>query len=385
MFKFIKNDFTRCVATFVGGSLGVGIFSIPFVFAENGVIFSSALFIFLAIMVLIVHLMSVDVSEITPGKLRLVGQTGHYFGKKGKYFMGISVLAGCIITLVVYILVAGTFLYLLFEHIGLDLDVVFWRTIFWFIMGAGIILGLHKMTRVEVLLGGLFAAMLAIFLVQGIPHIQYDNLMTFSFNNFFLSWSVILFALFHLSSIAESHAVVRKPRKYREAVILGTIIVAVISIAFALVVVGITKGETSTEAVESIAAIGQLGSGLFVVGALIGLLAITTSFLVSGLNMRDIMRYDFGIKKKTSVAIVVFVTLPFLLLGVEDILTLLVIAGIIVGAIKGCCVIVLHILIQTKYPRSTRGLTKLPVFVHGVMFCMFIIGGIYSVFGLLLQ
>ncbi len=385
MFKFIKNDFNRCVATFVGGSVGVGIFSVPFVFAENGILLSSVLFLILSAMVLMVHLMSVDVSEITPGKLRLVGQAGYYFGSIGKWFMGISVVSGSTITLIVYILVAGTFSQLFFDHIGIHIDVVIWRTIFWIIMGFGILSGLHKISKVEVVLGFLFFIILIMFFVQGVPHIQYDNFMKFDLGNIFLSWSVILFALFHLASIAESHEVVRKPKKYREAVMVGTIIVAILSISFALVVVGITQGETSTEAIHSISEISKIDSNLFIGGALIGILAISTSFFVTGLNLRDILRYDFHVQKKISSLVVLFVALPFLVLGIEDILALLVLVGIIVGSIKGCCVIVLHILVQNKHPKRTRGLTRLPVFVHGIMFCTFIIGGVYSIIALLLS
>ena len=100
---FLKSDFLRASAVFSGGSLDVGIFGVPFVFAQSGFLLTFVLFIILAIMVAIIHIMLAEIGERTPGKHRLIGYARIYLGDRGKALLTVTVLCGTVGALVVYV------------------------------------------------------------------------------------------------------------------------------------------------------------------------------------------------------------------------------------------------------------------------------------------
>lgn len=127
MFSLEKRPFIRCVFTFVGGCIGVGIFSVPIVFAQNGIVLSSILFFVLVGAVLFIHLLYIDVAEATPDrrysalsaspelatdkrkrqKHRLTGRIAPYLGKQTSYLIAITVIGSSVAVMVVYAFFVG--------------------------------------------------------------------------------------------------------------------------------------------------------------------------------------------------------------------------------------------------------------------------------------
>jgi len=375
---FLKSDFLRASAVFSGGSLDVGIFGVPFVFAQSGFLLTFVLFIILAIMVAIIHIMLAEIGERTPGKHRLIGYARIYLGDRGKALLTVTVLCGTVGALVVYVLVAGTFLQVLFQSFGVQVHHMVLMGLFWMVMSLGVLAGLRTISRIEIVLVIGFFLAIVLFFIQGVPHIDYANFTTFDPGKLFFAWGVLLFAFFHLPSVSESRVIIQnRGRLLRQVILTGTVLSAVLMLFFAFIVVGVTGANTSQEAIPGM--VGTFGEGAVIVGAIMGLIAISASFLVLACNLRDTVMYDWNIPKATSTILAIITPVPFFVLSVVDSIVLLGLAGIVLSAINGCCVILIHTRAQKKYPKGSDFPLKLPRFVYGFLVTIFLIGSIYSI------
>ena len=79
----------------------------------------------------------------------------------------------------------------------------------------------------------------------------------------------------------------------KKAIILGTILPVFFCGIFVLTVVGITGSQTSPEAIQGM--VKSLENHTIIWGAIFGILAVTTSFLVVGLSLKKTFWYDYKI------------------------------------------------------------------------------------------
>ncbi len=377
MIEKIKGDFAKSIGMIVGGSVDAGIFGAPFVFAQSGFLLASLLILFLGVFAAILHLMLLDIGDRTPGKHRLVGLSGLYLGRVGKIVATGSVVFGGIGALVVYILVAGTFLSVLFGGFGAG-DTILMGA-FWAIMSAVMFWGLRIAIWLEMVMAAGMVLILLFFIIQGAPHIDYNNFLTINFDKTFLAWGVLLFALFRPPAISESRAATGlRGRAIRKAALFGTSISLIMILLFSVIVVGVTGANSSQEAISGL--VNYLGEGTVKAGAIMGLLAISSSFLVLGFNIRDTFMYDLNVSKKKGDIFVIFACLAFLFFGFSDIITLMGLLGVILGVINGCFIILIFIKAKNKYPKIYEGSLNLSPFMYPVLVIVLALGGIYSVF-----
>ena len=102
------------VGSLIGTIIGAGVFGIPYVVAKSGILISLFYFLILGALVLFLHLCLGEVVLRTKEKHRLVGYTEKYLGKKAKILVTISVIIGTVGALLVYIILGGDFLKIIF-------------------------------------------------------------------------------------------------------------------------------------------------------------------------------------------------------------------------------------------------------------------------------
>ena len=302
------RQFLHGTIILMGMIIGVGLFAVPYVSARAG--FGIGLFwiVLLGAVSLLINLYFGEVVAGTPGKHRLVGYADRYLGHSAKKIVTISQTLSFWGAQVAYMLVGGTFLKILFQ--GGNGSSSFFYTILLFGFVATItFLGLRIFDRVEFWMTWLLLAIIAVILVLGVPHIEASNLIGAGTGaGLFFPYGIILFALSGAAAIPEMWDMVNKKGTFlffrkkekrslfvmRGSIIVGTIVPVIITLLFALVVVGISGTATTEEAFEGLRS--TLGSNIIWLGALFGFFAVVTSYLVVALYLKETFAYDFRVK-----------------------------------------------------------------------------------------
>ncbi len=337
---FLHKEFYLATATLIGTIIGAGMFGIPYVFSQSGFVVGIGFLLFLAFMVTIFHLYYGEIVLRTSSQHRIVGYAEKYLGQSGKIIAGFSTIFSFNAGLLVYILLGGEFLYTLFG--GQFGGTPFLYSIGFFIFGAFFIFrGLKFVSKGEFFLTILL--LLAIFLIsfRSLSYFDWSNFAMASKNFFFLPYGVILFALGGAPAIPELQGILsREKKKMKKVIIFGTLIPAIIYAIFAFAIVGVTGQATSPEALDGLNKV--VGHGIVTLGAFIGVLALATSFLVIGLNLKETYQYDYKISHFTAWVLALFVPFVLFLMGFQDFIFIISIVGAFGSAVDGTLVVAMH-------------------------------------------
>ena len=136
------------------------------------------------------------------------------------------------------------------------------------------------------------------------------NLNGFSIHNFWLPFGVVLFAFGGAGAIPVMKEEL-KNNKYlmKKAIIIGTIISALIYLIFPLLVVGVTGLKTTDGAIIGLGNV--LGYKMLLLGSFFGILTMSTSFLVIGLAIKEIFKFDY--KKNDFTSALITCTIPLII------------------------------------------------------------------------
>ncbi|MBU3934527.1 hypothetical protein KKC00_00965 [Patescibacteria group bacterium] len=120
------------ISTLSGTTIGVGIFSLPYVAARVGFGLTMLYLAVLAVLVTLVHLSFSEVALKTPDFLRLPGYAGLHLGDWGRKAAIAVAILGSVGTLLVYIIIGGSFLgNLLLPFLGGSIFYILFYILFW--------------------------------------------------------------------------------------------------------------------------------------------------------------------------------------------------------------------------------------------------------------
>jgi tyrosine-specific transport protein len=374
--KSARGNFLCAVATLVGMIIGAGIFGIPYAVAQAGFFTGVFYLLLIGAAVVLVHLFYGEVVLRTNQPHRLVGYAGKYLGRRAKKIATLTVLFEYYGSLLAYLILGGDFLMIIFgSWLGGSKNL--WAVIF-FIVGAGLILyGVRSLAKNELFLVGLLLLTLSILLVIGSPWVDLDNLKGFNLKNSFLPYGVILFSLAGSVAIPEVRNIMKgQERKMKKAIIWGTVIPIIFYLFFALVIVGVTGLCTSEDAIGSLASL--LGNKVVMLGAVFGILAILTSFLVLGHGLEEIFHDDFRLNKKVSLALALLVPLAAYLLGLRSFVLIIGIVGALVSGLDGILTILIYFKAKKMGDRHPEYQIKSGSFWGWILIFVFSLGIIYQ-------
>ncbi len=304
-----------------GMTIGAGILGIPYVIAQVGLKIGLAYILIFGLVMLALNLMLGEVAIRAGEPLQIPGLVGKYLGKGPKYFMGILRIFGSYAALLAYISGAGQSLASL-----LGGSPVIWSVVFWGIGSVAVWKGLQTVKVVERVL-----SLVVMSIICGISlYIFKDfNPAGWSYINLhyiFLPYGVMLFALSGTAGVIEAHALLPQDQKsFRKALVIGTLIPMAIYALFAVAVVGATGLQTT-----EIATIGlgqKFGPVVVLFGNMFAILAMSTSFIGSGVVLKQGFVWDAKINRHAAQFLVVSVPLALFLLGVRQFITILSISG----------------------------------------------------------
>jgi len=310
----MTKNFLFAVSTLVGAIVGLGMFGIPYTASKAGFFVGIGYIVFLGIVMLAINLIYGEIVERGKEKHRLTGTVEKYFGSKWKKVIGAVIIFSVYAAILAYIIVGGKFLALLFPGFENSFTL---GIIFWFVLSVAVWWGIKTIAEVEFLMTGSLILFVFVLFIWGAGDISAQNLPELDLSNIFLPYGVALFAFSGVFAIPEIRELLKiEGKRYKRAIVWGSIIPIFIFLMFTVLVVGISGYNTSQEALEGL--VPYLGVGITRLGAIFGILAIATSYIVLGSNLKHTFEYDWHIKPLTSAALVTFVPILLFVAGVQQ-------------------------------------------------------------------
>ena len=226
-----------------GTALGAGMLAIPMVLAQFGLLWGTALMLFICIGTTYAALLLLEASINVGGGLGMNTIARKTLGKGGQVVTNGLLYALLICLLMAYILGAGDLLNKLVRSIGMDLSLVQSQIAFTLIAGAIVASGTAVIDKLNRVLFAVMLGMLLLTLVFLVPGISAENMVQVSNSNMpdLIKTSSIIFTSFGFmvvipSLVSYNHEATHK--QLRNMVIVGSLIPLVCYLVWLYAVVG---------------------------------------------------------------------------------------------------------------------------------------------------
>lgn len=348
--SILNNRFLSAIFMLIGTIIGAGIFGLPYVAAKSGFVVTIIYLAVLTIIVTLMHLLYGEVVLRTKGKHRLVGYAEIYLGIWGKRLASLSVIIGSYAGLLAYIIIGGKFLHVLFGGI-FGGDAFIYSVLMYFFSFIFVANGLKIVSWAETLLSFSLLVAILIFLGKGLFFMNLSSVaVPMNWSLLFFPYGVILFSLTGGSVIPDLVGILdSKKHELKKTIVWGTLIPAIIYFFFIVIVLG-ASGFSVTD--DTITGLKNLyGDGFVSVGALVGFLAIITSVLAFGINIKKTFQYDYKLPKHLSLFLAMLPPFLFFLAGADNFLAVIGFSGAVMGGIDGLLIILMY----QKADRAGKG------------------------------
>lgn len=343
--KSPSRQFLLATAALIGTIIGVGIFEVPYATASVGVGLAAFYFVLLAAVQLLQHLFYAEAAIASPEKARLPGLAKRFIGSRAGRVAGFATVLSYWGSLLAYIVAGGTFLHALLAPLLSGSPFVY--RLAWATVGSVIVwFGLAFVSELDFWATlGLIGAMFVIFFWAA-PHVSLENFRLFSSGDPFMPYGIILFSLSGFPIVAEMQEIVGGDRRrYRAAIIVGSLVAAALTAGFAFLIYGVSGVRTTSDTVTGLRA--AMGGGISFVAALFGFLAVATSFLASAQNLKHTFIYDYRLSGRTAWLATVSLPVGLFLLGAQDLSAIVSFTGAVFGGLQA-------FIIAWLYVRVTR-------------------------------
>jgi len=352
----------KATSVLVGTVIGVGIFGLPYVASRSGLWLTWAYILGLGAIVILVHYFYIEIVSNSKSRERLVSYVGDYLGDRAKMVASVTVVLSRLGALLVYIIVSGSFLSALFGG-----NEFYWSLGFFVVGGLVIFWGLKTISLVEVLMSLFLLLVMVVIFVMGFPKIDFSNFSILASGSFFLPYGVVLFSLGGASAIPEMEEIIGEDKRALHlSNFWGMFIPIILMILFSGFVVGVSGSSTTGEALIGLKSF--LGGVPMTLGLLFGIVALFTSFITLGLNVRGVFQYDFKLSRLLSCALVLFIPLVVFLLGFSNFIGTMGFLGAVFGALNAIFIVLI-------YKKLRPDVRVLPY----VVIAVFALGAIYEI------
>ena len=363
--------FLKAVFVLAGMIIGAGMFAIPFSFAQTGFWLGAVELAVLSGVMLLLHLLYGEIVLATPQFHRMPGYSRIYLGHRAAAVSWTSSLFGIIGTLVAYLIIGSLFLETVLLRIRPGIG------IFSLVVGLACFVALITFfpLKKESAINGIltifeiaFVAGLSLLLMR---HVAPVHLTGVDLSSIFVPYGILLFALSGASVIPDLVTVLgREKRKVRAAIVVGSLIPAILYFFFAFAVVGVTGFATSTEA---IAGLGRaVGGNVVLFASMAGFLAVLTSFIALSANFQAMLSLDLNMPRR--MAWIAASAVPFLLYlaGFQNFIAIVSIVGVFAFGIDGILLFFMGRAVRKKQDSSSpiaslAGYAILAVILIGVL------------------
>jgi len=367
-----NTKFLRAVGTMVGSIVGVGVFGLPYVFAQSGFVVGAIWLLVLAVLLTTLQLMYAEVCVQTgDGGHRLVGFVEEYLGKRWRPW-ALAALAGTLWgAMLAYLIVGGHFLHLLFgtafggpeELYALLLAavvcVLVWR-------------GLGFVSKIEVWIIGALLFLFAFMTLAALPHVEIKNLFVDpEWHQVLLPFGVVLFSLAGVGVVPEMKDILGRKQQSQlpRAVLTGMVIITLIYLAFSAAVVGATGANTSQIAFDSLVPV--LGGAFAVVGSVLGAMTVFSIYMILGIELQNTFLFDIRLSRWTSFTLTMGVPIVLYLAGVRTFIDVVGVVGGVFAAFLGILIVLMYEKMRKSPTCNRHKCLKVPHVVSWIIIAVF--------------
>jgi len=374
----------------VGTIIGAGVFALPFVFEQAGILTGLFYLIIFGLVFTLIHLMYAEVilkTEPPPAAGREQGEGNHRFPGYARIYLGnagflISVLTtivGMFFILTVYLILSVSFINLI-RPAGLGISDASNLLIFWLFGSAAIFLGIRRIAFSEFLITGSIVAIILIIFGYGLNH--FDRTISaqfFNSKNLFLPYGVILFSLagrVAIPAIINYFQKIGQPLvRIKKPIILGTLLPSLVYLLFIFGILSLS-GIVSEDAVSGL--VGRLPNLILILIGVFGLISLWSSYIVIGLDVKAALNLDLKLPKILAGLTVIILPLFLYFCGLQNFLVLVGLIGGIFIALEGIFIVLMWRNVRKIKPQRVL-LKKLNPLLLYVLIMVFIGGIIYEI------
>lgn len=362
-----------------GAIIGAGIFALPFVFVNAGIITGLFYLLIFCFVFIVIHLMYAEVIIKTEGEHRFPGYVKIYLGQTGFCLATLTSILGMLLISTVYLIISSSFLKLILPMNFITPD-IFKVMIFWVLVSATIFLEIKSMAFSEFLITSAIVIIALLLFILGI--FNFDKIISASsinFQNIFLPCGIILFALagrVAIPTVINYFRKIKQPlSKAKQPIILGTLIPAFVYLLFIFGVVGLST-TVSKDAVSGL--IGSVSPFILVLIGILGLISIWSSYIAVGLDVKNALKFDLKFPKILAGFVVVAAPLLLFFAGFQNFLVLISIVGGVFISLEGIFIVLMW-LKSHKIKKEEVIFKKLNPLIVYALIVIFIGGIIYEV------
>jgi len=332
----------EAIAVLIGTIIGAGVFTLPYVAVHSGL---ATTFIWLIIVSLIITYLHLGFGEIvlrTKQDFRLPGYVGHYLNSSAKKLILLITFFTFSFSLLIYLLLGSQFLKVILNSVWTNFYFPqgFLVILLWLLLSSVVLSKNKRLSKINFYLSFALLFLFFIIVIFALPRFEVGNINLFNFTNhwgWLIPYGVLFFALNGMVAVPEAIKVLKarggKKEKSKKVIIIGTLIPAFCYLAFILAVVGASGSFTTLEAIEGLK--GVLGNSIILLGAMLGFLAVSTSYLIFASYIKNSFINDFKWSRFISYFLVIVGPLLLYCLHLENLVKLISFMGGMLGGLEG--------------------------------------------------
>jgi tyrosine-specific transport protein len=367
----------QAVAVMIGYIIGVGMFGLPFVVSQAGVLPFIIFILIFGFVQYFQHMIYANMVVVTDTFHRLPGYAEIYLGKVGKNVLAVAKIGGNYGALLAYIIITGIFLNELLSP-SLGGSEFIYSSVLFAICALIVFFGLKTIAKFELLMSTLLVLVVAFIVYRGYGSVDTGNFLRADWSYLLLPFGATLMALDGNGSIPIVAKILNKDKVLiRKAVRLGTLIPVFITIVFTLVVVGISGSATSPDALVGIKKV--LNGGVISFALIFGVLSMTTSIILVSEAIKETLWWDFKVNEKLAWAIAMGVPYLMFVFGLKDLTEVISIAGGVAGGLSAIMLILIFNQIKKMPGKLQMFKWTPPSFLLFILTMLFMIGIFYEI------
>jgi len=343
---YMTKNYLLAIATLIGTIIGVGLFAIPYVVEQAGILTLFLYMVILGGLQYYMHLLYAEIVLSTKGNHRLPGYARVYSNRVGQVVALAVVLATAFGATIAYIIAGGIFLHgLLNPAWGGSLQ--FYTTLLFLLEALIVLFGMKVIAHSEFIMTGVLLALLVFISWRGWNLVDFENYEIINWSKILLPYGPIFFAVNGMVIIPEVCRLLKGEKELiKSAIRWGTFLSIIFMTIFAFIVVGITGSATTPAALIGISQV--FNNGIVKLSLIFGILVVATSMLAIAQDTRAVFQRDFKIRPFVSWLLACFVPFILYLLGVHNFTKVVSLTGAIAGGILGVIVILIVLKIKKK-------------------------------------
>lgn len=376
-----NRPFIRSIGMMIGAIIGVGVFGLPYAFAQSG--FSIGLFqlLFIGGMLVTLQLMLGEIVVQTKGQHRLVGYIDIYLGRFWKWVTTLALGFGIWGAMLAYMVVGGTFLSLLLSPLFGGSPTLYAYLIAGVASGF-IYRGLGFASKIEYIIVSILLFLFVFIILSSLPHIQIEHYAAFDISQAFVPYGVILFALAGMGIVPELKDVLgkRNEKKLASVIIIAMAIIISLYALFSFAVVGVTGLSTTEAAFDGL--VPLLGPSFGTVALLLASLTILSIYMVLGIQLLNTFKFDFDLNHMLSWIVVCVIPVIFFSLGLRDFIDIIGFVGTIFGGVLGIMIAVSYWVLRRRGVCSSHQCINFPAPLTSLIVLIFTLGIVWEIYKL---